>query len=143
MSNLIKLGAKLPGDPEINGLDSRVDHFIRDDTPALCLAWVSTKHVTRNIETGDEVPTVELRRIEPIAIADKAPQEIITLAAELYEKRTGRDPLPIAALVVPAGDVGELEDDGAVGGDVVDFLGRRPDAGADAFVYDDEDQGDE
>jgi len=109
MSAIIKLSSKLPGDEEINGLDANVGHFLEDQTPVLCLAWVVAKHVTRNIETGDEVPTVEVRRIEPIGTPDVVPQHVQDLAAELYEMRTGRNPLPIGELLARAGDVHTIE----------------------------------
>jgi|GEM_PF-6930110 len=111
MSAIIKLSSKLPGDEEINGLDANVGHFLEDQTPVLCLAWVVAKHVTRNIETGDEVPTVEVRRIEPIGTPDVVPQHVQDLAAELYEMRTGRNPLPIGELLARAGDVQILHPD--------------------------------
>lgn len=109
MSAIIKLSSKLPGDEEINGLDNNVEHFLNDETPVLCLAWVVTKHITKYIGAGDipdtEVPTVEVRRIEPIGIPKDVPQSVHDLAAELYEERTGRNPLPLGALIAPAGDV--------------------------------------
>lgn len=119
MSAIIKLSSKLPGDEEINGLDNQVAHFLDDQTPVLCLAWVVAKHVTRNIETGDEVPTVEVRRIEPIGTPDVVPQHVQDLAAELYEARTGRNPLPIGELLTPAGDVTTIHPDEDEDGDPV------------------------
>lgn len=109
MSAIIKLSSKLPGDEEINGLDAKASHFLESETPVLCLAWVVTKHITKYL--GDdgaapvEVPTVEVRRVEPIGTPGNVPQHVQDLAAELYEARTGRNPLPIGELLAPAGDV--------------------------------------
>lgn len=105
MSAIIKLSSKLPGDEEINGLDAIVEHFKDSEEPVLVLAWVVSKQVTRITGTDEEVPTVEVRRVEPIGTADDVPQTVQDLAAELYERRTGRNPLPIGQLLAPAGDV--------------------------------------
>lgn len=104
MSQTVKLSSKLPGDPEINGLDALHDRLTMDDTPILCLTWVVPTKVTRDISSEIEVPTVEVRRIEPIAAVDLAPQEVVNLAAELYEKRTGRNPLPIEGFTYEDGE---------------------------------------
>lgn len=113
MSNTIKLSSKLPGDAEINGLDSRQEHFLHDgETPICALVWVVATKVTRDLATDEEVPTVEIRRIEPIGTPSAVPQAIQDLASELYEKRTGRNPLPFSSLLVPAGEVGNLDDAG-------------------------------
>ncbi len=108
MSATVKLSSKLPGDPEINGLDARHEQLVTSDTPILCLAWVVPTRVVEDLSTGERIPTVEVRRIEPIANVYQAPQEVVDLAARLYEKRTGRNPLPIGGLVAPSGDVDEL-----------------------------------
>ena len=100
MSDTIKLSSQLPGDEEINGLDHLADDLINDPDQVLCcLAWMKIKDVRRIIETDAEVLTVEIRRIEPIATVDATPPAVIKLAAELYEARTGRDPLPFPDIV--------------------------------------------
>lgn len=109
MSATVKLSTKLPGDPEINGLDHIHPRLIVDDTPILCLAWVVPTKVVEDLATQERIPTVEVRRIEPIGSVDTVPQHIVDLAAELYEKRTGRNPLPIGSLLAPAGEVDELD----------------------------------
>ena len=104
MSAIVKLSSKLPGDPEINGLDSLHKELLEDPHQVVCcITWMKVKDVRRIIEGPDdtpaEVPTVEIARIEPINVVDRVPTAIQKLAAELYEKRTGRDPLPMAQLV--------------------------------------------
>ena len=111
MSDLVKLSTKLPGDAEINGLDALHDRLCVETTPVLCLAWVVPTTTTRDLEAGVEVPRVEIRRIEPIGPVKSVPTAIITLAAELYEKRTGRQALPIESLLAPKGEVSEVRGD--------------------------------
>ena len=109
MSASVKLSSKLPGDPEINGLDARHDHLVSgDERPILCLAWVVPTKVVEDIATGERIPTVEIRRLEPVGTADAVPPELVELAAHLYEKRTGRNALPIGEVLAPKGDVDEL-----------------------------------
>lgn len=102
MSALIRLSSKLPGDPETNGLDSLHDELVENPDQVVCaLTWLVTPKVTRVTATGDEVPTVEVRRIEPIGTIEKTPAAVQALAAELYEARTGTNPLPFEQIVAP------------------------------------------
>ncbi len=107
MSAFVKLSPKLPGDPEINGLDELAETIAQPDEIYAVLAWVKCSKVTKDLETGTEVPTVEIRRIEPIAPVGATPDEVVRLAADLYHRRTGRDPLPFEELV--ASHHGEVE----------------------------------
>ena len=104
MSATIKLSSRMPGDDEINGLDSLVPELLRDPTRIVCaLTWFKVKDVRRLIEHAegqpDEIPTVEIARVEPIATAEHVREDVKRLAAELYEKRTGNRPLPFEQLV--------------------------------------------
>ena len=110
MSATVKLSSKLPGDEEINGLDHIVEDLMSSTEPVVVIAWVVPTKITEDIETGARVPTVEVRRVEPIGHPREVSTEITNLAAELYEKRTGRNPLPIDVLLAPKGDVDELDD---------------------------------
>lgn len=102
MSALIKLSSKLPGDDEINGLDSLAEQLVQDPEQVVCvLAWLVVPKVTHDVPTGADVPTVEVRRIEPIGTVANTPAAVQQLAAELYERRTGRNPLPFAQVVGP------------------------------------------
>ena len=114
MSATVKLSSKLPGDPEINGLDAFSDYH-DPETPICVIAWVVPAKITEDLATGARVPTMEIRRIEPIGTPAKVPQVIQDLAAELYEKRTNRNPLPFSALMAPKGDVDEMRVGDAVG----------------------------
>ena len=143
MSATVKLSSKLPGDPEINGLDAIAEQLHDPETPICVIAWVVPSKVTEDLATGLRVPTVEVRRIEPIGTPAKVPQVIQDLAAELYEKRTNRNPLPFSALMAPKGDVDELR----VGDAVAELQLARPvSPSADVFVFEapeDADYGDE
>lgn len=104
MSATIKLSSRLPGDEEINGLDDLVPELLEDPQQVVCaIVWFKVKDVRRIIERRDdepaEIPTVEVARVEPIDVVGRVPAAIITLAAELYEKRTGNNPLPFDQLV--------------------------------------------
>lgn len=111
MSATVRLSAKLPGDPEINGLDAHKAHLFDQEQVTCALVWVVPTKVTEDLATGERVPTVEIRRIEPIGRPEDIPSSVVELAAKLYEKRTGRDPLPIDALLSPSGEVRDLGED--------------------------------
>ncbi len=96
MSATAKLSSKLPGDEEINGLDALVPDLLASPTDIICvIGWVKVVKITQDVETGDEIPTLQLARVEPIGTVRAIPAQVVKLAAELYEKRTGRSPLPI------------------------------------------------
>ena len=99
MSKLVKLSSKLPGDEEINGVDHLAGELVSDpDQILVCIAWMKVRKVEKLIEVGDgdpdEVPTVEIARIEPIDQVQRVPKDIIEMAARLNETRTGHRPLP-------------------------------------------------
>lgn len=109
MSAQVKLSSKLPGDEEINGLDA-IAEDLHEETTIVALVWISPREVRRMIATGDEVPVVEIRRIEPLGTPDVLPKEVVKLALDQQEQRTGRTPLPIDQVVAPKGDVDELDE---------------------------------
>lgn len=95
MSALVKLSSALPGDEEINGLDSMAEELVESPSRIVVgLVWLDVPTITDNTETGARVPTVRIRRIEPLGGVDEIPAEIRKLAARLHEERTGRVPLP-------------------------------------------------
>lgn len=111
MSALIRLSSKLPGDEETNGLDSLHEQLVNDPDQVVCaLAWFVVPKVTRVVATRAEVPTIEIRRVEPIATVDKTPAAIQQLAAELYQARTGANPLPFDQLVADLVEVSKVEE---------------------------------
>lgn len=106
MSAVVKLGAKMPGDFETNGLDALAEELI--ETPkTLRAAFVvfDVAKITVNPDTEAEVPTVRVRRFEPLGKADEVSQAIRDAYTQAVEDRTGRTALPL--------DVAEvLEQDG-------------------------------
>ena len=136
MSDTVKLSSRLPGDPEINGLDAIANKF-HEEGVEVCLAWLVPRDVRRNIATGDEVPTVEIRRIEPLGSPHEVPQAIIDLANRVQERRTGRTPLPFDAIAVPKGEVLQPEADPVRAGDVAEqVIARDPGDIANVFAFD-------
>lgn len=130
MSSLVKLSSRLPGDPEINGLDSLADKLLDlDAEPTVALVWLSTAKVTTD-RSHEQVPTVEVVRIEPLGPLSEVPASIIELAATLYEGRTGRTALPFDAVLDgfhSEVEVGPHDDDAPSRGDVAEvfvFEGR-------------------
>lgn len=95
MSAKVKLSGALPGD-EYNGLDDIAGQLI--ETPEklqLCLVWLDVRKIEDITDTAERIPVVRIRRTEPVGDAKNAPQELRDLALRLYEKRTGKTPLPI------------------------------------------------
>ena len=128
MSAAIRLSSKLPGDREINGLDHLARDFI--EGAVICgIVWLRPTKVTEDLATGDTVPTVEIARIEAIGYIDAVPAEVRQLAAQLYEERMGRDPLPFDQLIAPKHSDPEEEDgpdhrDEDYDGDLLGHQGR-------------------
>lgn len=99
MSQKIALSSKLPADEETNGLDSLHDSIVENPDQVICaLVWFDVPKITIDTESGDERPTVRARRVEPFGTVDKVPAEVVKLAQQLQEKRTGRTPLPFDKL---------------------------------------------
>lgn len=101
MSNTVKLSARLAKDDELNGIDSLGADLVDNPDQVICaIVWLDVAKVTHDVDSGDDLPTVRVRRIEPFGTVDKTPQNVIELAAELYERRTGRKPLPFTTIEV-------------------------------------------
>lgn len=101
MSAVVKLSSKMPGDFETNGLDSLASDLVHDPkTIRLGVCWFDVQKVTIDADTGEEVPTVRIRRFEPLGDADEVSQAIRDAVGEAQEKRTGRTPLPFDIVTV-------------------------------------------
>lgn len=114
MSARITLSSKLPGDPETNGLDSLADDLI--DNPhqiVVALAFFDVPRITEQVEDGTRVPTIRIRKIEPVGTPESTPKAITELYQKLSEERLGREPLPFGDFRV-AGFTGDdqVGDDG-------------------------------
>jgi hypothetical protein len=99
MSAKVRLAGALPGDEEINGLDSWAERMVeRPERVILALVWLDVRKIEDITDTGERTPVARVRRIEPISEAKKAPQELRDMALRLHEERTGKTPLPIESL---------------------------------------------
>lgn len=103
MSAKIALSSKLPGDVEVNGLDSLHDSIIENPRQVICaMVWLDVPKITVDTEVDDpdeaQRPTVRVRKIEPFGTADKVPASVVELMLKLTEARTGRQPLPFDEL---------------------------------------------
>lgn len=101
MSAIVKLGAALPGDYETNGLDQQVDWLLDHPKDALlALVWLDVKEIKVDTDSGDHIPTVRVRRIEPLGAVGEVSDVVQQLAGEAFEKRTGRRPIPFDVVEV-------------------------------------------
>lgn len=96
MSAMVRLAAKLPGNDEINGLD-HIAYDLCDNpgTPVFALVWFDVAKVTTDVDAGTRVPTVRVRRVEPVGPLSEVPAAVAKLVTALGEKRLGRVPLPL------------------------------------------------
>jgi hypothetical protein len=113
MSAALKLSSKLPGDPEINGLDSRAK-WLEDNPEELlvCIAYVDTAKVTIDTDSGEHIPTVRVRRIEPLGEVSEVPKAVREALAAAEEERTGRKAIPFEVVEVGEHAYGDALPDG-------------------------------
>lgn len=96
MSAVVKLAARMPGDFETNGLDALHDDLVHEPKE-LRAAFVvfDVEKITDNTDDGSRVPTVRVRRFEPLGKADEISQAIRDAYTQAVETRTGRTALPL------------------------------------------------
>lgn len=105
MSAIVKLSGKLPGDDDTNGLDALADNLVRDpESIRVAVLWFDVAHITHDTDTGADVPTVRVRRLEPVTGADAG--QLRTAGNRAHEQRTGRTALDLESV-----DVDDLFDD--------------------------------
>lgn len=105
MSAVVKLSSKLPGDGETNGVDHIAGALVNDPDQLRCaLVWFDTAKVTIDTDTDDHVPTIRVRRIEPLGNVADMPATIRQAVADAHEKRTGRKALPFDLVEVDGDD---------------------------------------
>jgi hypothetical protein len=103
MSATVKLSSALPGDFETNGVDAQAGKLVDDPDQLRCaVIWYDTQKVTHDIDADAYVPTIRVRRIEPIGDVGEVSAAVQQLVAGAHEQRTGRKPLPF--------DLVEVED---------------------------------
>lgn len=108
MSAQVKLSTKLPGDDTTNGLDAMAAALCDDpDAFTVAVVWLDTSKVTIDTDTGAHVPTVRVRRVEPLGAPSDVAPAVMQAVAEAEEARTGRTPLPFETVTVDR----ELEDE--------------------------------
>jgi hypothetical protein len=101
MSAFVRLSTKLPGDPETNGVDALADVLVDDPaTIRYAVVWFDVAKVTAETDTGDLIPTIRVRRIEPIGTAAHVDPAIADAVAAAVEDRTGRKAIPFAIVEV-------------------------------------------
>lgn len=101
MSAVVTLSSKLPGDGEINGLDAQAK-WLEDNPDELLVAivFLDTQKLTIDTDSGDHVPTVRIRRIEPIGTVADVPKSVRQVMGAAEEKRTGRKAIPFEIVEV-------------------------------------------
>lgn len=105
MSAFVKLASKLPGDPEINGVDAIVNELVNEPAEIrYAVVWFDCAKVTEDTDTGDHIPTIRVRRIEPIGMASHVLPEIADVVADAVQERTGRRAMPFGLVEVSAAD---------------------------------------
>lgn len=96
MSAVAKLRAKLPGNDDNNGLDAIVGDLLETPETVRCaFIWYDVSSITENTHTGDRVPTIEVRKLEPVGkSAATVPTEIREAVAKMADSRMGKQALP-------------------------------------------------
>jgi hypothetical protein len=89
----LSLSGKLPAG-ERNGLPSVLPDLLKDNhTPRLAFVLLNVSKVTKDADTGDEVPTLRILGIEPVTESDDA-RIVERLIRRAVERRTGKVELP-------------------------------------------------
>jgi hypothetical protein len=105
VSDTLKLASAMPGDDEINGLDSFAEALVDnpDGTTLTAVIIFDVKDVRYSPKTGAHVPTIQFRRGEAWLTED-TPQPVRDAMLARQEKRTGRTPLDFGVLEVTKSD---------------------------------------
>lgn len=110
MSAVVRLSSKLPGDDAINGIDSTVAELLSTpETVRVGIIYYDVAKVVHDVPTNKDVPTLQIRRIEPIGTADSVPVEIREAFLGYVAKRTGKEPLPFEQTSSDAAGTGALD----------------------------------
>ncbi len=101
MSAKVKLSSKLPGDAEINGLDSYAEHLLDEpDELIVCVVYVDCPKAIEDFDEGTRVPVARVRRIEPLGTMPEVPDAVRNAMATAEQKRTGRKAIPFEVVEV-------------------------------------------
>ena len=95
MSDTVKLSAAMPADTDTNGVDALAATLVDDPEQIhVAVLWFDTVKITDLTDSGRRIPTIRVRRVEPIGNVADVPAAIRDLVDAATEKRTGRAPLP-------------------------------------------------
>lgn len=98
MSDSLKLSTALPGDDEINGLDSLAEDLVRNPDGMICaviICDVKDVRYVRDLEA--HIPTLRFRRGEAWPL-NETPEDVRLAMIERAEQRMGRVPLPFGEM---------------------------------------------
>lgn len=105
MSAAVKMSSALAANETFNGLDSLRDELLNLPKKLRCALIVFDVHViNENVDDGERVPTVRIRKIEPIGDVDSIPDEVRVAMAKAHELRTGVSVLPLDVFSHEAGE---------------------------------------
>jgi hypothetical protein len=95
MSTEVKLAGRLPQSAESNGLYSVQPNLLTDpEEQRLAVIWYDVLKITRDVDTGDEVPTIRVLKVEPMGEVGEASQALREMVMKQAEARLGHTPLP-------------------------------------------------
>lgn len=96
MSAIVQLSSKLPGDEDFNGVDAIALDLQKDpDTIRCAVVFYDVSKITRQVDAGTDVPTIRVRKFEPICDVSNVPEALRAIVDAAVEQRTGRKPLPL------------------------------------------------
>lgn len=95
MSEPASLAGNLPKHEALNGLISIAHKAVRHpDRTVVAVVVLDVAKVTKNVDTGEEVPTFRVRTIEPIE--ESADRDVLRrLSSRAHQTRTGKAVLPL------------------------------------------------
>ena len=113
MSAVVKLASRMPADVDLNGLDATVPRLLADpEKLQAAVVFYNVSEIRVKPEAGTEIPTVVLRRFEPIGEAGKIGDAVMQVMLDAARTRTGKDPLPLDTVeVVEQGALSDAEYD--------------------------------
>lgn len=117
MSAVVKVGSKMPANKEMNGLDAQQQDLVEDPKELRCaLVWYDTGKITVDPDTGEQVPTIRLRRFEPVAV-ETVKSAIWETLQQAIQKRTGQPAIPLDIVEVTEDSEHHYSDTLPEGGD--------------------------
>lgn len=104
MSNSLKLSTALPGEDEINGLDSLAEGLVADPSRMVCVvAILDVKDIRYLVDVEAHVPTLRFRRGEAWPL-ESTPEEVRLAMIRRAEDRLGKTPLPFGEVLAKRSD---------------------------------------